>query len=53
MARAALAAGWLRLALTAADKALRVNELPANEYAYGMNYGALRIDKNINNPEML
>jgi hypothetical protein len=38
-ARTVLGAGWLRLALTAAEKALLVSQLPPAEYAYGTNYG--------------
>jgi len=38
-ARTALRAGWLRLALTSAEKALLVSQLPPAEYAYGANYG--------------
>jgi hypothetical protein len=38
-ARTALRDGWLRLALTAAEKALLVSQLPPAEYAYGANYG--------------
>lgn len=38
-ARTARRAGWLRLALTAAEKALLVSQLPPAEYAYGANYG--------------
>ena len=38
-ARVAHRDGWLRLALTAAEKALRVSQLPAAEYAYGASYG--------------
>lgn len=38
-ARAAQRAGWLRLALTATEKALLVSQLPPAEYAYGANYG--------------
>ncbi len=38
-ARAALASAWLRLALTAAEKAILVSQLLPEEYEYGMNYG--------------
>lgn len=38
-ARTALAAGWLRLALVAAGKALEVSTLPESEYNYGLAYG--------------
>jgi hypothetical protein len=38
-ARQAVANGFLRLALTAAEKALVVSQLPPAEYEYGMNYG--------------
>ena len=37
--RTAQRTGWLRLALTAAEKALLVSQLPPAEYAYGANYG--------------
>jgi len=36
-AREAPRAGWLRLALTAAEKALFVSQLPPAEYEYGAN----------------
>ncbi|KVN48750.1 hypothetical protein WT12_08370 [Burkholderia territorii] len=38
-ARVAVRAGFLRLALVAAEKALAVSQLPRAEYEYGMNYG--------------
>jgi hypothetical protein len=38
-ARAALRAGWLRLALTATEKALLVSQLSPAEYEYGASYG--------------
>jgi cytochrome c551/c552 len=37
-ARTAQRAGWLRLALAAAEKALLVSQLPPDEYAYGASY---------------
>jgi len=46
LARAALASGWLRLALTAAHKALQVSELPSDQYDYGWNYSQHQIEKN-------
>lgn len=44
LARAAHAAGWLRLSLTAAQKALRVSELPTDQYDYGWNYSQNQIE---------
>lgn len=37
-ARVAVRAGFLRLALVAAEKALVVSQLPRDEYEYGLNY---------------
>jgi hypothetical protein len=45
LARAAHAAGWLRLALTAAHKALQVSELPRDQYDYGWTYSQHQIKK--------
>jgi hypothetical protein len=46
LARAALASGWLRLALTAAHKAVQVSELPSDQYDYGWNYSQALVEKN-------
>jgi hypothetical protein len=43
LARAAHAAGWLRLSLTAAHKALQVSELPRDQYDYGWTYSQHQI----------
>ena len=45
LARAAHAAGWLRLSLTAAHKALQVSELPRDQYDYGWTYSQHQIEK--------